>query len=46
MITMFLTDTRIPGRATTVFCATMLMFPGAMTSFAQAPMAPMGKRSI
>ncbi len=43
MITMFLTDTRIPGRATTVFCATMLMFPGAMTSFAQAPMAPMGR---
>ena len=42
MTSTFLTSTRSPWRLCSVFCATMLMFPGAMTSFAQAPMVPMG----
>ena len=42
MTSTFLTSTRFPGRVSSVFCVTMLMFAGAMTGFSQAPMAPMG----
>ena len=42
MTSTFLTSTRSPWRVSSVFCATLMMFPGAITSFSQAPMAPMG----
>ena len=42
MTSTFLTSTRSSWRVSSVFCAALMMFPGAMTSFSQAPMAPMG----
>lgn len=42
MTSKFLTSTLSSWRVSSVFCATLMMFPGAMTSFSQAPMAPMG----
>lgn len=35
--------TRAPWRASAVFGASILLFPGAMTSFSQAPISPMGQ---
>ena len=43
MISTFLNHTRTCGRASSVLCTTMLMFAGANTASAQAPMAPMGR---
>lgn|ERR1017187_2649536 len=43
MRSMFLSTTRAPWRASAVFGASILLFAGAMASFSQAPMAPMGQ---
>lgn len=43
MISTFLNRTRTCGRASSVLCTTILMFAGANTASAQAPMAPMGR---
>ena len=43
MPSMFLSTTRAPRWVSALFGASILMFSGAMTSFSQAPMAPMGQ---